>query len=85
MKVTLELPDDLIRRVRVRAMQSNQTLKHTIAQLLEEGLTVTCPGVPNARAPKPMRLKGCGPLTINDIEAAIAAGRNSDLPQPPQR
>jgi len=66
-------------------MQSNKRLKHTIVQLLDAGLAVTPAGAPTARAPEPVRLKGCGPLTIDDIETAIAAGRDSAYVHPRRR
>jgi hypothetical protein len=76
MKTTLELPDELMRRVKLRAVHRNQKLKDAIAQLLELGLEAAPEAQPAARAPKPVRLKKRGPLTIRDIEAAIAAGRD---------
>ena len=59
MKTTLELPDELMRRVKLRAVYRNQKLKE-----------------PPAHPPRPVRLKKLAPLTIDDIEAAIAAGRD---------
>ena len=38
MKTTLEIPDDLMRRVKMRAVQRNQKLKDTVATLLEAGI-----------------------------------------------
>ena len=75
MKTTLELPDELGRRIKIRAAQRNQKLKDTIAQLLELGL-VTAPRneVPR-RAPTPVRLREHGLLSIRDIEASIETGR----------
>jgi hypothetical protein len=75
MKTTLELPDDLMRRVKLRAIHRNQKLKDAIAQLLEAGIATASESEAPARAPKPVRLKKHRPLTIDDIEAAIAAGR----------
>lgn len=76
MKTTLELPDELARRIKVRAAQRNQKLKDTIAQLLELGLASAPEKETLYRAPKPVRLKKQRTLTIDDIEAAIAAGRD---------
>ena len=38
MKTTLDLPDDLMRAVKIRAVQENRRLKHTVADLLKRGL-----------------------------------------------
>jgi len=76
MKTTLELPDDLARRIRMRAAARDQKLKDAIAQLLEIGLAHAPSAEPPTHAPKPVRLKRRGSLNIDDIEAAIAAGRD---------
>ncbi|MDH3691852.1 MAG: hypothetical protein OEU36_20620 [Gammaproteobacteria bacterium] len=76
MKTTLELPDQLVRRIKMRAVKRNQKLKDAIAQLLELGLAVVPERETPERAPRPVQLKKHGPLTIKDIEAAIAAGRD---------
>jgi hypothetical protein len=75
-KTTLEMPDDLMRRIKMRAVQRNQKLKDAIAQLLEAGIAAMRDEQPPARAPKPVRLKKRRRLTIGDIEDAIAAGRS---------
>jgi len=77
MKTTVELPDELVRRVKMRAIHRNQKLKDAIAQLLEAGIAAL-PAAADAapRAPCPVRLKKRGALTIKDIEAAIASGRD---------
>jgi hypothetical protein len=74
MKTTLELPDGLMRRVKLRAVHRNQKLKDAIAQLLELGMAASPKADKPPRAPKPVRLKGLH-LDIESIEAAIAAGR----------
>lgn len=74
MKTTLELPDGLMQRVRLRAVNRNQKLKDAIAQLLELGMAASPDAGKSPRAPKPVRLKS-GRVNIGDIEAAIAAGR----------
>jgi plasmid stability protein len=45
MKTTLDLPDDLMRAVKIRAVEENRRLKDTIAELLRRGLARE-PGVP---------------------------------------
>jgi hypothetical protein len=75
MKTTLELPDGLMQRVKLRAVHSNQKLKDVIAQLLEIGMAASADTGKPPRAPKPLRLKGGHPLTIHDIETAIGGGR----------
>ncbi len=76
MKSTLEIPDELMRRVKLRAVQRGQKLKDTVAQLLEAGMDAAPGNVPSARPPKPVRLRKRPPLTIADIETAIAARRD---------
>lgn len=76
MKTTLELPDDLMRRVKMRAIQRNQKLKEAVAQLLEAGIAAAPGDEAPRRAPKPLRLRKHGPLTVDKIEAAIASGRD---------
>jgi len=45
MKTTLDLPDDLMRTIKIRAVQENRKLKDAIADLLRRGLA----GDPKAR------------------------------------
>jgi hypothetical protein len=68
MKTTLGLPDELARRIKLRAAARNQELKDTIAQLLELGLASAPEQQTSTRVSKPVRLKTQGPLTIDDIE-----------------
>jgi len=75
MKTTLELPDDPMRRIKLRAVHRNRRLKDEITQLLEAGLaSAPAPAAPR-KAPRPVRLRGRRPLTLRDIESAIASGR----------
>jgi plasmid stability protein len=39
MKTTLDLPDDLVREVKIRAVKENRKLKDTIADLLRQALS----------------------------------------------
>jgi hypothetical protein len=75
MKTTLEIPDALMKRVKLRAVKRSQKLKDAITQLLELGMAATTETEEPQRAPKPVRLKGGGLLTLRDIESAIDAGR----------
>jgi len=76
MKTTLELPDALMRRVKLRAVHRNQKLKEAIAQLLELGMAAAPVSDQPLPAPKPVRLRTGRRLAINDIESAISAGRD---------
>lgn len=75
-KTTLELPDALMRQVKLRAVRRQQKLKDVIAQLLELGMAAAPEGEGARRAPKPVRLKGRARLDMQAIEAAIAEGRD---------
>ena len=80
MKTTLEIPDELMRRVKIRAVQRNQKLKDTVATLLEAGIAAVSDDAPVTRLPKPVRLKTRRLMTIDDIETAIASGRDKRAP-----
>ncbi len=47
MKTTLDLPDDLMRAIKVRAVKENRRLKDAIADLLRRGMA-RGPGVPTS-------------------------------------
>jgi plasmid stability protein len=49
MKTTLDLPDDLMRAVKIRAVEENRTLKDTIADLFRRGLAQPSGVPPTAR------------------------------------
>jgi plasmid stability protein len=73
MKTTLDLPDELMREVKIRAVHEHKKLKDAIAEFIRKGLRAR-----NSRqnkTPKPVRLRG-GPITTEEIEAAIAWGRD---------
>jgi plasmid stability protein len=73
MKTTLDLPDDLMREIKIRAVHEHKKLKDTIAELLQKGIAAG--KTPQARTPRPVKLRG-GPITTEEIEAAIAWGRD---------
>jgi hypothetical protein len=74
MKTTLDLPDDLMRAVKIRAVHERKKLKDAIAEFIRKGMAAskTRPG----KAPKPVKLRGGFTPTTEDIEAAIAWGRD---------
>jgi hypothetical protein len=72
MKTTLDLPDHLMKRVKIRAVHEHKKLKDAVAELIECGLA-RHPG--KTKLPKPLKLRGRGPLTTAEIEAAINWGR----------
>ncbi len=76
MKTTLEIPDDLMRRIKLRAVYCNRRLKDEITQLLEAGIASAAAVDAPRKPPRPIRLRGKRPLTIRDIETAIATGRD---------
>ena len=78
-KTMLELPDDLMRRVKLRAVHRRRKLKDEVAQLLEAGMAQAPEPEAPRKPPKPVRLHGRRPLTARDIEDAIAAGRDLAL------
>jgi hypothetical protein len=71
MKTTLDLPDDLIKRVKIRAIHERKKLKDAVAELIERGMAQPKP----AKIPKPIKLRRGFIPTTEDIEAAIAEGR----------
>ena len=75
MKATLEIPDDLLRRIKVEAARSDRKLKDLVAQLLEAWLRASREGSPSPTLPQPVARRHGIPLTAVAIEAAIAAGR----------
>jgi microsomal dipeptidase-like Zn-dependent dipeptidase len=71
MKTTLDLPDDLVKRVKIRAIHEHKKLKEAIAELIERGMNESS----LAKIPKPLKLRRGFVPTAKDIEAAIAEGR----------
>ncbi|MBK8133662.1 MAG: hypothetical protein IPK48_13510 [Gammaproteobacteria bacterium] len=86
MKTTLELPDPLLRRVKVRAAQTDRRLKDVVAELIEKGLDAvtaaggTAPESPAPRRSLPVLKRQTGRmLSVEDIDAAIADNRFAHL------
>ena len=61
-----------MRAVKIRGVPEHKKLKDTIAELICRGITAS--KSPRPKLPKPVTLRG-GPLTTEEIEAAIAWGR----------
>lgn len=70
MKTTLELPDHLLKRVKIHAVREHKKLKDVVAEFIERGMKQTRP----TSLPRPIKLRG-RPLTTQEIEAAINWGR----------
>lgn len=51
MKTTLDLPDELAREVKLRAVMLGKTVKDLVAELLRQGLGMPPVGVPNEIPP----------------------------------
>jgi plasmid stability protein len=65
MKTTLDLPDALFKRVKLRAVREGRKLKDEVADLLCKGLAVAADTEPDMRAPVITRDKKTGlPLIV---------------------
>jgi hypothetical protein len=73
MKTTLDLPDELMREVKIRAVHEHKKLKDIIAEFVRKGMAAGKRRP--AKIPKPVKLRR-GPITTEEIEAAIAWGRD---------
>ncbi len=71
MKTTLDLPDALVKQVKLRAVREGQKLKDAVADLLRKGLAVAADTEPEAQAPVITRDKETGlPLIVCKQNAA---------------
>ena len=76
MKTTLDLPDDLVKQVKLRAVHEGRKLKDTMADLLRRGLKVAMNTEPDGQAPVVTTDKKTGlPL----IECKHAAAPQQEL------
>ena len=73
MKTTLDLPDELMREVKIRAVYEQKKLKDAIAEFIRKGMAGGRKRP--AKTFKPVKLRD-GPITTKEIEAAIAWGRD---------
>lgn len=67
MKTTLDLPEDLMRAVKMRAVEENRKLKDIITDLLRRGLSQES-GVPPARRRVRLPLVQCAHAATPDQE-----------------
>ena len=80
MKTTLDLPDGLVREIKIRAVKKRQKLKDAMAELLRKGLAAAADPAPDAQAPVVSKDKKTGlPL----IECKHAASPEEEMT--PQR
>lgn len=76
MKTTLDLPDELMREVKILAAREGRKLKDTVADLLSRGMRASRSPRTSPPLARPVKLKRGGPLNIKAIESAIARGRD---------
>lgn len=69
--VLKNVPDDIHARLKDRAQRNRRSVTKELLTMIEQGLTPTRVA---PQLPPPIKLKG-GPLTIEEIEAAIEDGR----------
>jgi hypothetical protein len=74
MKMTVELPDQLFRTMKIRAVHEHKKLKDVATELIERGLRSE--PRKHVELPKPLKLRGGFVPTTEDIEAAIAEDRD---------
>lgn len=77
MKTTLDLPDELIREVKLRAVVQKRTLKDLVADLLRQGLGMAPPS-PAEKPPADSMVKiDASGLPVIQCRADAPAGRMS--------
>ena len=80
MKTTLELPDTLLRRVKVRAAQTDRKLKDVVAELIEKGLDAATEAKKPGESPA-MQIKrnAVSMASVKALDAALADARFAHL------
>jgi hypothetical protein len=64
MKTTIDLPDDLVREVKIRAVMNRRTVRDLVADLLRQGLGLASPAVPGERPASTMVTIGEGGMPV---------------------
>lgn len=67
-KATFDLPDELVRDVKLRAVHENRSLKEVVADLLRRGLTVESPPTGEIRRRVSLPLVDCAHPAHEDDE-----------------
>ena len=80
MKTTLDLPDTLVKQVKLRALREGRKLKDAVAHLLRAGLEAPASNRPAPARPMVLKDKKTG---LPVIQCRHAAPRNQELT--PQR
>ncbi len=74
MKTTLDLPDELVREAKLRALMQGRTLRDLVTQLLRQGLGLPTPGtMPAPQLDSMVTIGGNGLPVILCQKGAVAA------------
>jgi hypothetical protein len=76
MKTTMDLPDELMRSIKLRAAHSNRTLRDVFVELLQRGLATQGPATTARLPPTPFHFRDGPALSVDEIDDAIKAGRD---------
>ena len=77
MKTTLDLPDELIREAKLRALIQGRTLRDLVADFLRQGLGMAAPQLPEVPPPGSLVAVGSGGLPVIRCRADAPASRMS--------
>ena len=75
MKTTIDLPDDLVREVKLRALMQGRTLRDVVADFIRQGLRGAAPKIPEALPPDSAVTLGSGGLPVIRCRADAPASR----------
>jgi len=64
MKTTLDLPDDLVREAKLRALMQGRTLRDLVADFMRQGLGLAAPKVPPTPPPDSLVTIGANGLPV---------------------
>lgn len=73
MKTTLDLPDELVREMKLRAVMQGRTLRDLAADLIRQGLGLAAPRPPQAPPPGSMVEVGASGLPVVRCRAGAPA------------